>query len=169
MENSASDPLTHGFLLRDVVEDDLPIFFEQQLDREANYMAAFTSKDPANREAFTAHWSRNLADASGIAKTIVADGQVVGYVLSYEESGKPEVSYWIGKRYWGKGFATRALAAFLAQCNTTRPIYARVAKDNIGSLRVLTRCGFVITGEDKGFANGRGAEVEEYLLVLQTQ
>lgn len=88
--------MTNDLLLRDVVEDDLPIFFEQQLDAEANYMAAFTAKDPTNRDAFTAHWNRILADATVTIKTILFDGRVVGSVLSYEESGKPEVSYWIG-------------------------------------------------------------------------
>ena len=33
-------------VLRNVVNDDLPIFFEHQLDQEANYLAAFTAKDP---------------------------------------------------------------------------------------------------------------------------
>lgn len=158
--------MTSALLLRDVVEEDLPIFFEQQSDPEANYMAAFTAKDPTNREAFTAHWNRIMADATVIIKTIVCDGQVVGSVLSYEEAGKPEVSYWIGKEYWGKGFTTRALSAFLARANKTRPIYARVAKDNLGSLRVLEKCGFRITGQAKGFANARGQEVEELILEL---
>jgi RimJ/RimL family protein N-acetyltransferase len=158
--------MTSDLLLRDVVEEDLPIFFEQQSDPEANYMAAFTAKDPTNREAFTTHWNRIMADATVIIKTIVFDGQVVGSVLSYEESGKPEVSYWIGKAYWGQGIATRALAAFLARANKTRPIYARVAKDNLGSLRVLEKCGFRITGQAKGFANARGQEVEELILEL---
>ncbi len=159
--------MTSGLSLRDVVEDDVPIFFEQQLDPEANYMAAFTAKDPTNREAFTAHWNRILADATVIIKTIVFDGQVVGSVLSYEEAGKPEVSYWLGKEYWGKGLATRALAEFLAHGNKKRPIYARVAKDNLGSRRVLEKCGFTIIGEARGFANARGQEIEELLLELR--
>lgn len=158
--------MTGDLILRDVVEDDLPIFFEQQLDPYANHMAAFTPKDPANRKAFTTRWNRILADETIITKTILLDGQVVGYVLSYEESGKPEVSYWIGKPFWGKGIATWALAAFLAHANTTRPIYARVAKDNPASLRVLEKCGFRITGEAKGFANARGEEIEELFLEL---
>jgi RimJ/RimL family protein N-acetyltransferase len=158
--------MTSALLLRDVIEDDLPIFFEQQLDSDANYMAAFTAKDPTNRDAFMAHWNRILADPTVIIKTIVFDGHVVGSVLSYEESGRPEVSYWLGKEYWGKGLATRALSDFLAHSNTTRPIYARVAQDNIGSLRVLAKCGFMITGESKGFANARGKDIEELILEL---
>jgi len=158
--------MTSELVLRDVVDSDLPIFFEQQLDPEANYMAAFTSKDPSDREAFTAHWHRILADATVIIKTIVGDGQVVGSVLSYEDAGKPEVSYWIGKEYWGKGFATRALSDFLADGNKTRPIYARVARDNLGSRRVLEKFGFTIIGEARGFANARGGEIEELILEL---
>ena len=158
--------MAHELLLRDVVNDDLPIFFEQQLNKEANYMAAFTAKDPTNQEAFTAHWLRNLANETTINKTIVFDGQVAGSVASYEEEGKPEVTYWLGKEYWGKGIATWALKEFLARYNKTRPIYARVAKDNLGSRRVLEKCGFTIIGESKGFANARGQEIEEFHLEL---
>ncbi len=88
-------------VLRDVVEDDLPVFFENQLDPEANHMAAFTSKDPTDREAFDAHWERILGDGTVIIRTVVLDGDVAGSVLSYEESGRPEVSYWIGKSVLG--------------------------------------------------------------------
>jgi RimJ/RimL family protein N-acetyltransferase len=153
-------------VLRDVVEDDLPLFFDFQLDPDANFMAAFTARDPTNREAFIAHWNRILVEPTTINQTILCDGLVVGSVASYEESGKPEVTYWIGRAHWGKGIATRALTAFLAQVNTTRPIFARVAKDNLGSRKVLEKCGFQVIGEMKGFANARGEEIEELLLQL---
>jgi Acetyltransferase (GNAT) domain len=84
----------------------------------------------------------------------------------YEDEGKPEVTYWLGKEYWGKGLATWALTEFLTHHNKTRPIYARVAKDNLGSRRVLEKCGFAIIGESRGFANARGQEIEEFLLEL---
>ena len=156
--------MSNELLLRNVVNDDLPIFFEHQLDPDANRMAAFTAKDPTNREAFMAHWHKILTDETVIIQTILCDGRVAGSVSSYEEEGKPEVTYWLGKEYWGKGIATWALAAFLAQHNKTRPIYARVSKDNLGSRRVLEKCGFKIIGESKGFANARGQEIEELLL-----
>jgi RimJ/RimL family protein N-acetyltransferase len=144
------------FSLRNVLEADLPTFFVYQLDPEANAMAAFTAKDPTDQDAFMAHWHRIMADPTTIIRTIVVDGQVAGSVFSYEDAGHVEVSYWLGKIYWGQGLATRALATFLAHANPIRPIYARAAKDNIGSLRVLAKCGFTIIGEDKGFANARG-------------
>ena len=111
-----------------------------------------------------AHWAKILGDETIIIKTTLLDGYVAGSVLSYEdeEFGKPEVAYWIGKEYWGKGVATRALSAFLGNVKV-RPYYARVVKDNIASIRVLEKCGFTICGEDKGFSNARGEEVEEYI------
>jgi len=156
--------MKNELLLRDVVSADLPIFFEQQLDQEAIYMAAFTARDPTNQEAFMAHWHKILADEKNIIKAIIFNGQVAGSVSSYEDEGKPEVTYWLGKKYWGKGIATWALKELLAHHNPARPIYARVAKDNPGSQRVLEKCGFTIIGKAKGFANARGQEIEELLL-----
>lgn len=151
--------------LRDVIDSDLPILFEYEQDPEANYMAGFTPENPNDREAFMAHWAKIRSNPALILQTILFDNQVVGYLASFEQLGNPSVAYWIGKPYWGKGIATAALTEFLKQL-PTRPLYARVVKDNIGSRRVLEKCGFVITGEDRGFANARQAEVEEYILTL---
>ena len=159
--------MSNELVLRNFVNDDLPIFFEYQLDQEANYMAAFTAKDPTNQEAFMAHWQRILANKTVILQTILFNGQVAGSVSSYEEEGRQEVTYWLGKEYWGKGIATWALQEFLAQKNPIRPIYARVAKDNLGSRRVLEKCGFKIIGESRGFANARGQEIDELVLELR--
>jgi RimJ/RimL family protein N-acetyltransferase len=153
-------------VLREVTADDLPIFFEQQRDPEANHMAAFTAKDPADRDAYMARWTRILGDQTASWRTILFEGRVAGSVSSYEDAGRREVTYWLGKEYWGRGVATRALAAYLERVVTLRPLYARAAKDNAASLRVLEKCGFTIVGEDKGFANARGAEVEEFVLIL---
>jgi RimJ/RimL family protein N-acetyltransferase len=158
--------LPNNVVLREVQAEDLPVFFEYQLDPDANYMAAFTAKDPADRQAFMAHWTRNLGDKTTTNRTILVEGQVAGSISSYEETtGHLEVTYWLGKPYWGKGIATAALRAFLLEV-TERPIFARVAKDNRGSLRVLGKCGFTIIGEDRGFANARGQETAEWLLQL---
>jgi len=153
--------MTNDVLLRDVAESDLPIFFEQQLDQDATAMAAFPSRD---RDAFMAHWAKIMADDSVMLKTILFNEHVAGNMVSFERSGKREVGYWVGKEYWGKGIATKALAAFLGHVKL-RPLYAHVAKHNIGSRRVLEKCGFTIVDEDK-FSNARGEEVEEFILRL---
>ncbi len=154
--------MKNDLTLRDVIEADLPIFFEQQLDSEATQMAAFPSRE---REAFMAHWKNKvMANPDNIAKAIVFDGQVAGNIGSWDQSGKREVGYWIGKEYWGKGIATNALAEFL-EIVLIRPLWAHVAKHNIGSQRVLQKCGFVISGEDKFIEDG--IEIEEILLKLK--
>ncbi|HLN65221.1 MAG TPA: GNAT family N-acetyltransferase [Symbiobacteriaceae bacterium] len=161
------EAVTGGVILRETTEADVFAFFEHQLDPEANRMAAFTGKDPTNRDAFLARWRRilTIANETITTRTIIQGGTVLGHVLSYDDDGHLEVSYWIGRPYWGRGVASRALQAFLGVV-TVRPLYARVAKDNHGSLRVLQKCGFEIYGEGKGYAEARGEEVEEFLLRL---
>jgi RimJ/RimL family protein N-acetyltransferase len=143
--------------LRDVAESDLPIFYEHQLDPEANRMAAFVARD---RDAFMAHWARILVDDSCIAKTVLVDGQVAGNVGSFDMEGQRLVGYWIGKRHWGKGVATRALSTFL-ELDTARPLHARVAASNVASIRVLEKCGYILYGRES-HADG----VEELILEL---
>lgn len=155
-------------ILRNVTADDLPVFFEHQLDPEASRMAAFTVQDPADREAFLARWDRILADDSIVTKTIVAAGRVVGHVASFERFGRREVTYWLGREHWGRGLASRALRLFL-DLDRRRPLHARAAKDNLASLRVLDKCGFEVVGEDKGFANARCGVVEELVLILRAR
>lgn len=131
--------MMHEVELRDVEADDLPIFFEQQLDAEATRMAGFPSRD---RASFDAHWAKNiLGNEDAVTRTIVAGGEVGGYVGSWLQDDVRLVGYWIGREYWGKGVATRALSAFL-DVVTERPIHAHVVPHNAASIRVLEKCGF---------------------------
>lgn len=157
--------ITDDVSLRDVVESDLPVFFAHQQEPTAVTIAAFTAKDPADEAAFQTHWHKIMMNDAVIIKTILYRGQVAGHVLSYEMAGEREVSYWLGEALWGKGIATRALSLYLEQV-PTRPLYGRAAKDNIGSIRVMEKCGFIIIGEERGFANGRGREIDEVRLKL---
>ncbi len=152
--------------LRPIEPKDLDFFFEFRLDEVASHMAAFTHKDPSDRYAFDIHWDRALAMESTLFRTIVCDGEVVGSVGSYVESqlGEPEVTYWIGREYWCKGIATRALQKFL-DIQTVRPIFGRFAVDNIGSRRVLEKCGFIPHSNHRSYANARGEDIDEIAMV----
>jgi RimJ/RimL family protein N-acetyltransferase len=149
--------------LRPLAVPDLPVLFEFQRDPESTRMAAFTPKDPDDWTTFQADWTRRLRDANLVTRAVLRGGRFVGYVVLFEMFGQPTIAYWIDRTLWGQGIATRALTAFLAEVSH-RPLYARVAHDNVGSLRVLEKCGFVVVGRDRGFANARGAEIEEYIL-----
>lgn len=151
--------------LREVKPSDLQIFYAQQLDPEAIRMAAFVGDDPTDQGAFTAHWAKILAAAQNINRTIMAEGRVAGYIACYPQAERREVTYWLGREFWDRGIATRALEIML-QLVMARPIFARIAADNLGSLRVLQKCGFQIVGKHHGFARGRGEDTEEYILRL---
>jgi len=153
-------------LLRELRDDDLDVLFQHWTDPEANRMAAFTAENPNDRAAFDARWARLRANPTVTALTIELDGEVIGTVSSWDNEGQREVTYWIGREHWGKGIATRALGEFL-QVETARPLHAAAAKDNLGSIRVLEKCGFERVGEGRGFANARGEEIDEVLLELR--
>src|SRR5207253_10068546 len=111
---------SHGLLqtsavagvLRDVLEADIPVFFEHQRDPEATRMAVFPSRD---REAFASHWQRILADDTLIKKTILFEGEVAGNIGCFQRDGRHLVGYWLGREFWGKGLATKALAELVTE------------------------------------------------------
>jgi hypothetical protein len=125
-------------VLREVRGEDLAVLFEQWADPVAARMAAFTAPDHMDRDAFERRWSRLRADETVIARAIVVDREVAGTIASWGDRYEREVTYWIGRSYWGKGIATGALNAFLA-VDQSRPLHARVAYDNFASHRVLQR------------------------------
>jgi RimJ/RimL family protein N-acetyltransferase len=154
-----------GLTLREVRDEDLPLLFEQWADPVAVHMAAFTAPDHMDREAFERRWSRLRADETVLARVIVVDDDVAGTIGSWGDAGEREVTYWIGRSYWGKGIATDALTAFLA-VDRSRPLHARVASDNVASRRVLEKCGFRVIATERNVAETRSAEIEELVLRL---
>ena len=126
--------------LRETIDADLGMLFEFQADPEASAMAAFPSRD---LPAFLEHEAKVKADSSAITRTIVVGGEVVGSIGSWEVEGERDVGYWIGRDHWGNGYATAALRAFL-DVDLHRPLHAHAADHNVGSRRVLVKCGFVL-------------------------
>jgi len=153
-------------LLREVRDTDLDVLFAHWTDPDANRMAAFAPADPTDREAFDERWRRIRESDDSIALVIEVDGKVVGSISSWTNEGEREVTYWIGREHWGKGIATRGLAEFLTDVERTRPIQASTADDNVGSQRVLEKCGFRRVGVRRAFATSRGEELHEVLLRL---
>jgi RimJ/RimL family protein N-acetyltransferase len=153
--------MTNAISLRDVQASDLPVFFKQQLDPEATRMAAFAAR---SHDEFMAHWAKNMAEETTLLKTIVFQGRMAGNIVAWKQGDERKVGYWLGKEYWNKGIASAALAAFL-QHVTARPLHAHVAKHNTASIRVLQKCGFTISGEDR-FLGADGEEGEEFILTL---
>jgi ribosomal-protein-alanine N-acetyltransferase len=144
---------------------DLELLFQFQLDEQACFMAGFMAKDHADKNAYIAKYTRFLSDPTINMRTILLEENIVGSVAKYVMEGDAEITYWIDKKYWGQGIATHALNEFL-KIENTRPILGRAAFDNVGSQRVLEKCGFIQVGTDRGFASARKAEIEEVIYKL---
>jgi RimJ/RimL family protein N-acetyltransferase len=151
--------------LRPLQPEDLDQFFDHQQDPEANLMAAFTARNPADRGVFDHHWGSIINDPKVIVRTIEHNGEVAGSILVFENETIPEISFWTASRYWGQGITTSAVDAFLAEY-TARPLRARVPQDNIGSIKVLERRGFKVIEESADFSNARAAVVKEFIMEL---
>ncbi|TAN19760.1 MAG: N-acetyltransferase [Chitinophagaceae bacterium] len=151
--------------LRRTEVSDLDYLFQFQLDKEAGYLAAFMPKDAADKSTYLNKYIKLLNDPTVNNHTIMVDNIIIGSIAKFVREGDAEITYWIDRNFWGQGVATKALQEFLA-IETTRPILGRVAFDNTGSQKVLEKCGFVKTGTDKGFANARQTEIEEFIYKL---
>lgn len=148
--------------LRNVTEDDLPVFFQHQRDPDAVRMASFTPRD---WEAFITHWKKILDDETCITQAVLFNGHVAGNVVCWGDPGERKVGYWIGRQFWGKGVATAALSEFVKSVSE-RPLYAYVAKHNRASLRVLQKNGFVVAGETKTSIGESGRPIDELIVQL---
>lgn len=146
--------------LRDVEDRDLERFFEHQQDPVATQMAAFPARD---RETFMEQAARIRTDPTVTYRTILADGEVAGNIVAWDDDGQQDVGYWIGREWWGRGIATLALAAFLREV-ASRPLYAHVAKHNVASTRVLQKCGFRVVGSARVEPDG----IDELVLRLDS-
>ena len=127
--------------LRDLDDDDLDAIFEMMRDRESIRLAAFTVADPDDRAAFDERLHRMRTSPSIAVRAVEADGVFAGTVGAFTLDGEREVTYWIRRELWGNGIATAALRLLIA-AEQERPLHARVAAANVGSLRVLERAGF---------------------------
>ena len=151
---------------RVLTEADLSALFEIQREPVGQYMAAFTDpKTSDDREAYLAKWRRLLTDEAVFTLVVVVGNEVAGSVGCFEMDGQKEVTYWIRKELWGRGVATEALAGLLRSV-PDRPLFGRVAADNLASARVLERNGFRRAGAETSFAAARGAEIRELIYRL---
>jgi RimJ/RimL family protein N-acetyltransferase len=152
--------------LRKTEVADLGLLFQFQLDKEGSYLAAFMPKDATDKTAYLNKYTKLLNDPTVNNQTILADNIIVGSIAKFVMEGDAEITYWIDRKYWGKGIATAALKKLLV-IETARPLFGRVAFDNFGSQKVLEKCGFIKTGADKGFASARQKEIEEFIYKLE--
>ena len=148
--------------LREVLDEDLPTLYHQQLDPDACEMAGFP---PRGYDDFMAHWAKVRKMETAVTRAILFDGQVAGNIGSWEEVEEREVGYWLGKEFWGRGIATAALKQFV-EILQFRLLFGYTAKSNIGSFKVLEKCGFKVDREERMALRPGGNEIDVVILKL---
>lgn len=137
--------------IRPAVVADLETFHNYESEPEGRRRAGFPERD---FETFVKHWRTKIfAVPENDAQAVVVDGEVVGNIVSWPQEGRQMVGYWYGQRFWGRGIGSKALAMYLEEHMTIRPLYADTVEGNIGSIRLLERCGFTrIDSGEEGMA-----------------
>lgn len=149
-------------ILKKTTKLDLETLFLIQSEPEGVWMAAFTPENPSDKKAYIEKWSEIITNPSIQMQTIWMEEKIVGSIVHFDVMEKTNISYSILREKWGKGIATEALGRFINNVSK-RPLFARVAHDNVGSQRVLEKNGFQQIGKEKGFANARKKEIKEYV------
>ena len=144
--------------LRPVLAADIETFYQFQADPVAAAMAVFGSRE---REDHAIQWQKILHDPDAVARTVLLDGRICGYMLSWSRDGSRYVGYWVGREHWGRGIGTQALRLFVAEI-PERPLNALVVLANRGSQRVLEKSGFERIEQRPSHADG----LREYLYRL---
>lgn len=81
----------------------------------------------------------------------------------------PNIGYWLGRAYWGRGFMTEIVQACVAHLFETGPgdaIYSGAFTENAASLAVQQKIGFQPAGETQLYSNPRGAELPHTNTIL---
>lgn len=163
MSNGVDDSNEQGVRLRLVTPDDLPSFYQHQIDPVANRMAGVR---PRSREDFDIYWQKLLNDSPVWVRAIVWQDLLAGCISLFKMEGLDSVGYWVARELWGREIATRALQLLLQEIRL-RPLHARASRQNFASLRVLEKCGFEIVDYRFSPASSRYEACEEARLILR--
>ena len=155
--------MNDGVQLRDVVEADLPIMFQHQLGPPSKPDGRVR---PEGLDCLFGTLDENPQRSDHNQKVHCLRRNRGRKHREFRGSGKSLVGYWIGREFWGKGIATKALAKFLEQI-PTRPLHAYVATRNGASIRVLEKCGFSIVGRDRTPGDAHREEGDEVVMRLE--
>jgi ribosomal-protein-alanine N-acetyltransferase len=85
--------------LRRTEKSDLELLFQFQLDKQGNFLAAFTPKDPTDKEAYFEKFTKHLNDPTINMQTILVDETIAGSIAKFEMEGDTEITYWIDRNF----------------------------------------------------------------------
>lgn len=135
--------------LRDFLTEDKEHLVSYLNDDSVTKYLSARLPQPYTPEA--ADWWLSIGSKIGIVKAITHNGILVGSISAipgeFERQKSAEIGYWIATPFWGRGFASKALAEFsdalFLKTDLVR-LYAPVFEGNTASAKVLEKCGFTL-------------------------
>jgi RimJ/RimL family protein N-acetyltransferase len=138
-------------------------------------VARMTSRLPhpygrQDAEAFLAHIAAAGPEGEHAFGIEHANDGLIGMIGLHSQGGLgPEIGYWLGRAYWGRGFATEAARAALDWARDVwrrRVLVAGHFADNPASGQVLVKAGFLYTGEvERRYSLARGEVAPTRMMV----
>lgn len=160
-------------LLRDLTTDD-----QKSLAQIANNRKIWLNlrdRFPHPYSEGDAEWYINyaLTTEKELIKAITVDDNLCGVIgaISQDDvySHVGEVGYWLGEPYWSKGIGTRALQLFIDLCRSDygyQRLEAGVFSNNLGSIKLLRKCGFIKEGVRQSRIIKDGVTMDEHVFGL---
>jgi [ribosomal protein S5]-alanine N-acetyltransferase len=126
-------------------------------------VASMTGRIPFPYSEEAAHqWVDGLADHEEVFG-IEHNGELIGICgFMADDAHDAELGYWIGKPYWGEGYATEAARAVMAHGFAKSGIRRFICKHLMGneaSARVIRKLGFRYTGTATGWCEARQCDL----------
>ena len=127
---------------------------------------------PEHAEEFLVRCKRRRNADDRIDYCMTMDGELLGFVGIALRSGGPNLGYWLGEPYWGRGIATEAVGAVVAAFfrSSERPaLMSGIFLGNDASMAVQRKFGFEVVGESSMMCVARGIAVTHIDTVLTRQ
>jgi [ribosomal protein S5]-alanine N-acetyltransferase len=152
---------TKRLTLRELTPADLPRIAQLAGDWDVARMTARVPYPYSVTDAYK--WFRGL-DRGEVVRVIEHDGVLIGMCgYTLQDGDAAEIGYWIGRPWWGQGFATEAAGELVRLCLKT----TRVSKltcchfaDNPASARIIEKLGFKRLGPCRAYCEARKEELE---------
>ncbi len=146
---------TKRLILRSIKASDAePMFSNWANDPEVTKYLTWNPHESVDvTKRIVSHWLKEEEDPKTVRFVITIKGNdepigsidVVGY-----HDGDPEIGYCLSRKHWGKGYMTEACQALMDHLFSLghQRILIDAAEDNIGSNRVIEKCGFRFMGKE---------------------
>lgn len=152
---------TKRLVLRPLSDADAPRIAQLGSDWD---VASMTARMPYPYTQEAAHQWIGEIDPGEEVYGIELHGELIGVTgfTPAEDGLSAEVGYWLGKDYWGSGYATEAARAVIDHCFSREGFSFLTCghfADNPASARVIRKLGFAETGSGHWWCEARRLEI----------